>query len=1020
MLHSLVLRLLVAATLIAGLGLPACSTDESGPGSDGDIFESDSPGPEGRESGDAIGSVGRGGGGGTGGTGGVLAPGAEGGDASRAIAEADIVQLVGDRLYALSRYGGLSVIDASQPAKLKMLGRYRTDFTPFEMYVRGNVVLALYSDWGTYERVADQWQWVQTSYLLALDASDPARIAKIGSFVVPGEISDSRIVGDVLYLVSYENGSCYGCAGTPRTNVVSLDVRTPSGVRRIETLGFDSAGSQWGGGRRSISVNESRIYVAGPEYTAQNTATSTIQVVDISDPAGDMVPGAQVRVDGQIQSRWQMDEHEGVLRVISQPWQWMTNTPPSVQTFRIESSQSLQPLGRVELQLPRPEQLQSVRFDGARAYAITFERTDPLFTIDLTDPAQPRQMGELEMPGFVYHMEPRGDRLLGLGFDQQNPAGALHVSIFDVSNLAAPRLLDRVNIGGDWAYLPEDQDRIHKAFQVLDAQGLILVPYSGSSSRGFAETACGGGYQSGVQLVDFTRDDLVLQGAVPSYGEARRALLHRSALFTVSDDRVQTFDIADRSAPRSLDDAMLARQVQSAAVVGANLVRLGNDWWSNSAQLDIVPLSAPDAAHPIGKLDLQSAVTEARGGNASLCGHFMAQARVFGHGKRAYVFYEDYAYDYRYGSDSVVSTGLAVIDLSNPAAPKLEANEVLGVSSFYGWYAWGSDSVVPSGAQVVQIGSSFVLSRMTYGREAPFSGTRAWLDVVDASDPADIALTSVPLKGRGNTGLFRSGEGVVTSHYEPASDGRVRFYIDRFDVSNPRAPRRTNEINVPGSLLAWDPVSDRAITVDYQRNALENVTEMECHYGTGWRGSWTPNDVNDDTYQAGRLGRCETIARTLKQVHLTFGRAFVEGSWRVPDLLSINLASVGDDRVFVGFMNNNPGGEGNCTGACQPQSVATLLVLSDLSSGQLHASTLDLPSRDPYGLYVSQLLAIGTRALVSIGYGRGLSLIESAGDKPREISTFELSVTPLNMERHENLAILSFGYNGVRVVDVTR
>jgi hypothetical protein len=95
-------------------------------------------------------------------------------------------------------------------------------------------------------------------------------------------------------------------------------------------------------------------------------------------------------------------------------------------------------------------------------------------------------------------------------------------------------------------------------------------------------------------------------------------------------------------------------------------------------------------------------------------------------------------------------------------------------------------------------------------------------------------------------------------------------------------------------------------------------------------------------------------------------------------------------------------------------------VLSDLSSGALHASTLELASPEPYGAYVNQLLAVGTRALVGIGYGRGLSIVESAGEAPREVSTLDTAEPPLNVERHGDLAILSLGYKGVRVVDLTR
>jgi uncharacterized secreted protein with C-terminal beta-propeller domain len=95
-----------------------------------------------------------------------------------------------------------------------------------------------------------------------------------------------------------------------------------------------------------------------------------------------------------------------VLRVISQPPQWWTSTgttftAPSVQTFRVVSSTKFDALGQTDLTLPMRETLRSVRFDGPRAYAITAEQKDPLFTIDLSDPAHPRQVGELKMPGFA-------------------------------------------------------------------------------------------------------------------------------------------------------------------------------------------------------------------------------------------------------------------------------------------------------------------------------------------------------------------------------------------------------------------------------------------------------------------------------------------------------------------------------------------------------------------------------------------------------------------------------------------
>jgi hypothetical protein len=205
-----------------------------------------------------------------------------------------------------------------------------------------------------------------------------------------------------------------------------------------------------------------------------------------------------------------------------------------IETFSVASATDVAPLASVPMVLPRPESLQSVRFDGTRGYAITFEQTDPLFTIDLTDPADPQQRGELEIPGWVYHMEPRGDRLLALGFDQGNPEGSINVSLFDVADLDQPMLLSRVAFGGDWASFAEDQNRIHKAFTILDDIGLVLVPFSGwqyDEDEQWAEWSCGV-YQSGTQLVDWSGDELVRRGVAPSNGQSRRALMHRERLLT--------------------------------------------------------------------------------------------------------------------------------------------------------------------------------------------------------------------------------------------------------------------------------------------------------------------------------------------------------------------------------------------------------------------------------------------------------------------------------------------------------
>ena len=127
--------------------------------------------------------------------------------AARAIEEADVIKLSGDRLYALSEYGGLSVIDISDPDQLQLLGRHRSTATPFEMYVREESVFVLYNGYGEYEYNEDQDQWTfyQTSYVISLDAADPANITEAQKFEIEGYIADSRLIGDVIYVAAFDD-----------------------------------------------------------------------------------------------------------------------------------------------------------------------------------------------------------------------------------------------------------------------------------------------------------------------------------------------------------------------------------------------------------------------------------------------------------------------------------------------------------------------------------------------------------------------------------------------------------------------------------------------------------------------------------------------------------------------------------------------------------------------------------------------------------------------------------------------
>ena len=119
------------------------------------------------------------------------------------------------------------------------------------------------------------------------------------------------------------------------------------------------------------------------------------------------------------------------------------------------------------------ETIRAVRFAGPVGYVVTFRRTDPLYTLDLSDPAHPVVAGQLTLLGYSAYLHPLGNGLLlGVGQDASGDGvtrGVL-VSLFDVADPAHPRLLDRVTVPGSWAGTEVDPH----AFAY--AGGLALVP----------------------------------------------------------------------------------------------------------------------------------------------------------------------------------------------------------------------------------------------------------------------------------------------------------------------------------------------------------------------------------------------------------------------------------------------------------------------------------------------------------------------------------------------------------------
>ncbi len=150
--------------------------------------------------------------------------------------------------------------------------------------------------------------------------------------------------------------------------------------------------------------------------------------------------------------------------------------PESMVTVLQPKDGELVQVGRVD-GLGKGQQISAVRMIGDVGYVVTFRRTDPLYTLDLSDPTAPEVVGELEIPGYSAYLHPVGDGLLlGIGQDADDDGrvSGAQVSLFDVSDPAHPSRLDQVSLGDQGSSSAVEYD--HKAFLYWAPTGLAVLP----------------------------------------------------------------------------------------------------------------------------------------------------------------------------------------------------------------------------------------------------------------------------------------------------------------------------------------------------------------------------------------------------------------------------------------------------------------------------------------------------------------------------------------------------------------
>ena len=483
--------------------------------------------------------------------------------ASRDVVESDIWKIEGDVLYFFNQYRGLQVINVAQPDSPVVLGTLALPAAGEQMYlIGGNHVVLLARDGCSYAPQAG-------SQVLLVDVAQGSPTVA-HTLPLGGEIQESRMVGTALYVTTQTYRPAPGAVdgswewGTAIHAFDLSDLGAPVSRPSLFYTGYGNV----------ISATDQFLFVS----VTDNQGDSIIHCVDISNPDGTMQKSSSIRVAGRVADKFKMQLQGSVFTVISEKWssqlvnggsRWAPVT--KLETFSLAAPAAPAKLG--ELELARGEQLHATRFDGERVYVVTYFRVDPLWIVDLSNPARPEVKGELHVPGWSTYIQPLGDQLLTIGIDDTN-GWRVAVSLFDVHDTAAPKLLSKVPLGENSSWSEANYDE--KAFGFLPDAGLVLVPFSSYSTNN----------QQGVQLIDFTGQSLVKRGFISHDMQARRSTLHRDRILSLSGRELLSVEASDRDKPVVRSKTELAWPVNKVFVQDGYLLEVETSaaWARSPAQ----------------------------------------------------------------------------------------------------------------------------------------------------------------------------------------------------------------------------------------------------------------------------------------------------------------------------------------------------------------------------------------------------------------------------------------------------
>jgi hypothetical protein len=259
--------------------------------------------------------------------------------------------------------------------------------------------------------------------------------------------------------------------GSAMLSVLTFDLQRELGTGDPVTIVADGD-TVYGTGANLYVADDHIAHASGAAPDAPVNQRTEIYQFDISEP-GKPVHVASGGVAGTLLNQYSLSEHDGRLRIATT----VQEQSQSMVTVLERQGDVLAQVGQVS-GLGPGERIYSVRFIGDTGYVVTFRETDPLYTVDLSDPAKPTVTGELKITGFSAYLHPAGDgRLIGVGQEAttQGQTTGTQVSLFDTSNRAGATRVAQYHLQNSYSEAETDPH----AFLYWPDAGLVVLPVNG-------------------------------------------------------------------------------------------------------------------------------------------------------------------------------------------------------------------------------------------------------------------------------------------------------------------------------------------------------------------------------------------------------------------------------------------------------------------------------------------------------------------------------------------------------------